>query len=164
MKRHLIQFISILGFFSYYAGVYSVELPVVDAGLVTIKSPAQINPMQKLPHFVGISAKSAGAKEISMNLVIIPPGAEEKPHYHNSYESVVYLIQGKVETRYGPGLEKSVIHVAGDFIFIPPGVPHAPRNLSDTEPAIAIVSRNDANENENTIPYAQGDQDINITR
>ena len=48
-------------------------------------------------------------------------------------------------TRYGEGLKNSVVNVAGDFIFIPPDVPHQPFNLSDTEPAIAIVARNDPN-------------------
>ena len=58
---------------------------------------------------------------------------------HKGYKSAIYLMQGRVETRYGEGLKKSVVNVAGDFIFIPPDVPHQPFNLSDTEPAIAIV-------------------------
>ena len=88
-----------------------------------------------------------------MNLVVIPPGGQAKAHYHDGFESAIYVIQGKVETRYGEGLKKSIINEAGDFIFIPPNVPHQPRNLSDTEPAIAIVSRNDPNEQESVIPY-----------
>jgi uncharacterized RmlC-like cupin family protein len=43
---------------------------------------------------------------------------------HKGYESAVYLLQGRVETRYGEGLKKSVVNVGGDFIFIPPDVPH----------------------------------------
>jgi uncharacterized RmlC-like cupin family protein len=46
-----------------------------------------------------------------------------------------------------------VIHEAGDFIFIPANVPHQPVNLSDTEPAQAIVARNDPNEQESVEPY-----------
>ena len=65
--------------------------------------------------------------------------------------SAIYLIQGRVETRYGEGLKKSVVNEAGDFIFIPPDVPHQPVNLSDTEPAIAIVARNDPEEQEHVI-------------
>ena len=42
---------------------------------------------------------------------------------------------------------------AGDFVFIPAGVPHQPRNLSDTEPATAVVARNDAREGERVVPY-----------
>ena len=51
------------------------------------------------------------------------------------------------------GLKKSVVNVAGDFIFIPPDVPHQPFNLSHTEPAIAIVTRNDPDEQEHVVVY-----------
>ena len=77
---------------------------------------------------------------------------------HKGFESAVYLLQGRVETRYGEGLKKSVVNVAGDFIFIPPDVPHQPFNLSDTEPAIAIVARNDPNEQEHVVLYPTGQQ------
>jgi len=53
-----------------------------------------------------------------------------------------------VLTRYGDKLELSVVNQAGDFLFIPAGVPHQPTNLSRTQPAVAIVARNDANEQE----------------
>ena len=72
------------------------------------------------------------------------------------FESAIYLLQGRVETRYGEGLKKSVVNVAGDFLFIPPDVPHQPVNLSDTEPAIAIVARNDPNEQEHVVVYPDG--------
>ena len=41
----------------------------------------------------------------------------------------------------------------GVFLFIPPGVPHQPINLSATQPALAIVARNDAREQEDMIVY-----------
>ena len=85
--------------------------------------------------------------------VVIPPGGAAKAHIHKGYETAVYLLQGQVETRYGPGLSKSVINSAGDFIFIPADLPHQPRNLSTTEPAIAIVARTDPNEQESVVPY-----------
>jgi uncharacterized RmlC-like cupin family protein len=55
--------------------------------------------------------------------------------------------------RYGPGLRESVISGPGEFIYIPANEPHQPRNLSNTEPAIAIVARNDADDQEHVIPY-----------
>jgi uncharacterized RmlC-like cupin family protein len=108
---------------------------------------------QQLPNFVGISGASAGAKHLSMNLVIIPPGGATQPHVHRGYETAIYMLQGRVETRYGPGLRKSVIHEAGDFILILADVPHQPVNLSDTEPAQALVARNDPNEQESVVVY-----------
>jgi uncharacterized RmlC-like cupin family protein len=38
-------------------------------------------------------------------------------------------------------------------LYIVPDVPHQAHNLSDTEPAIGIVARNDANEQERVVPY-----------
>jgi uncharacterized RmlC-like cupin family protein len=88
-----------------------------------------------------------------MNLVVIPPGGQAKAHFHNGFETAIYLLQGEVETLYGNGLNLSVINRAGDFLFIPPSVPHRPRNMSDTEPAIALVARNDPREQESVVLY-----------
>jgi uncharacterized RmlC-like cupin family protein len=121
--------------------------------IVTVRPDAETLTRQRLPYFVGISEATAGAKGISMNLVIIPPGGSAEPHLHRDYETAIYLIKGRVETRYGQGLKQTVINKAGDFIFIPPGVPHQPHNLSATEPAHALVARNDPNEQENVVLY-----------
>lgn len=61
-----------------------------------------------------------------------------------------------MRTRYGLNLAKETINQAGDFLFIPAGVPHQPFNLSDSSPARAIVARNDPNEQESVVPYTQG--------
>ena len=134
-------------------GAVPGDTPQASGEIVTVRSPVEIDSKQRLPYFVGISADTAGATGISMNLVVIPPGKAAKPHSHRDYESAIYLMRGRVETRYGPGLAKKVVNEAGDFIFIPPDVPHQPRNLSSTEPAIAIVARNDPNEQERVVPH-----------
>jgi uncharacterized RmlC-like cupin family protein len=124
-----------------------------SAEIITVRPAAMTMTRQQLPNFVGISGATAGAKGLSMNMVIIPPGGAAEPHLHRGYETAIYLLQGRVETRYGPGLRQSVIHEAGDFIFIPADVPHQPVNLSATEPAKAIVARNDPNEQESVVVY-----------
>ena len=124
-----------------------------SAEIITVRPAATTMTRQQLPNFVGISGATAGAKGLSMNMVIIPPGGAAEPHLHRGYETAIYLLQGRVETRYGPGLRQSVIHEAGDFIFIPADVPHQPVNLSATEPAKAIVARNDPNEQESVVVY-----------
>jgi uncharacterized RmlC-like cupin family protein len=86
-------------------------------------------------------------------MVVIPPGASSEPHRHVGYETAIYVLDGRVETRYGTGLQQSVINEAGDFLFIAPDVPHQAFNLSTTEPARAIVARNDPNEQESVAPY-----------
>lgn len=118
-----------------------------------IKSPPKMLTRQKLPNFVGISDNTVGAKGLSMSLVVIPPGAKAEPHSHKEFESAVYVLQGRVETLFGSGLKQSVITEAGDFLFIPPDVPHQPINLSSTQAARAIVVRNDPKEQEHVILY-----------
>jgi uncharacterized RmlC-like cupin family protein len=86
-----------------------------------------------------------------MHIVVIPPGGKAVAHYHNGYETALYVIQGRAETRYGPNLEHSIVSEAGDFLFIPPNVPHYPINLSETEQVIAVVARNDPNEQESVV-------------
>jgi uncharacterized RmlC-like cupin family protein len=121
--------------------------------IVTVRVSEATKSKQALPIFTGISGKTAGAKGLSLLKVVIPPGGAAEPHVHKGFESAIYLLQGRVETRYGDGLKKSVINEAGDFLFVPPDVPHQPINLSKTEPAIAIVARNDPNEQEHVILY-----------
>ena len=121
--------------------------------VVTVRPKESITTKQNLPYYVGISQETAGAKGLSMNLVVIPPGGSPKAHYHKDFETAIYLLKGKVETRFGEKLQESKINEEGDFVFIPAGVPHKPVNLSKTEPALAIVSRNDPNEHENVVAY-----------
>jgi uncharacterized RmlC-like cupin family protein len=122
-------------------------------GVVVVRPAAEIMSRQHLPYYVGISEVTAGAKNISMNLIIIPPGGSAKPHLHKGYETAIYLLKGRVDTRYGEQLENSVICEAGDFVYIKADVPHQPSNLSATEPALALVARNDSNEQEHVVAY-----------
>jgi uncharacterized RmlC-like cupin family protein len=124
-----------------------------SSDVVTVRPQKGVMTRQRLPYFIGISAATAGAKGICMHMVVIPPGAAAEPHRHVGYETALYVLEGRVETRYGPGLQKSVINEAGDFLFIAPDVPHQAFNLSATEPARAIVARNDPNEQESVAPY-----------
>lgn len=121
--------------------------------IITVRPTAEEMSRQQLPYFVGISQESASATGISMNMIVIPPGGAAQPHIHRGYETAIYILEGRVQTFYGPGLSRSTINEAGDFMFIPADVPHQPVNLSDSTPARAIVARNDANEQESVVPY-----------
>lgn len=118
-----------------------------------VRSVGETGTLQGLPVFVGICERTAGAAGISMNLVVVPPGAVAEPHFHDGFETAIYQLSGRVETRFGEQLERTVVSEAGDFLFIPAGIPHQARNLSRTEPASAIVARNDANEQESVVLY-----------
>jgi uncharacterized RmlC-like cupin family protein len=52
---------------------------------------------------------------------------------------------------YGPNLEEQMICQAGDFIYIPAGVPHLPYNPSDSETCTAVIARTDPNEQESVV-------------
>ena len=129
----------------------------VNAEIITVRPSATTGTKQGLPVFQGISGQNAGAKGISMNKVIIPPGGAAKAHMHKGYESVIYLLKGRVQTLYGEGLKKSVINEAGDFLYIPADLPHKPINLSTTEAAEAIVARTDPDEQESVEHVAEPD-------
>lgn len=125
----------------------------VRAEVITVRPGADGRLPQNLPFVPGISRQTAGSRGISMYKVVIPPGAAAEPHRHVGFETAIYVLKGNVETRYGAGLKKSVINGPGDFVFIPPDLPHQPVNLSATEAAEAIVARNDASESEAVVPY-----------
>lgn len=124
--------------------------------IITVRPYEVVNTRQQLPNFEGISAATAGATGLCMHLVIIPPGGRAVPHLHKGYETAIYIVKGRAETRYGEGLRQSEINEAGDFIFIPADVPHQPINLSDTEEVVAVVARNDPNEQESVVLYDVG--------
>jgi uncharacterized RmlC-like cupin family protein len=124
-----------------------------EAKIITVRPKETVNTRQQLANFEGISAQTAGARRLCMHMVIIPPGGKAVPHIHDGYETAIYIVKGRTETRYGKGLKQSKINQAGDFIFIPASVPHQPVNLSQTEEVVAIVARNDPNEQESVVLY-----------
>lgn len=125
-----------------------------DPRVLAIRPDQEVMTRQRLPYFVGISGHTVGSSGLSMHLVVIPPGARADPHVHLGYETGIYVLQGKVLTRWGQALEHEVVSEAGDFLFVPPGVPHEAINLSASEPARAVVARNDAAEQDKVQPYA----------
>ena len=119
----------------------------------TVRPEREVLTRQRLPYFLGVSGATVGSTGLSMHLVVIPPGAKSEPHAHRGYETAIYVLEGRVQTRFGPRLEQTLVNEAGDFLYIPAGVPHQAINLSETAPARAIVARNDPAEQDNVVPY-----------
>jgi uncharacterized RmlC-like cupin family protein len=115
-----------------------------------IRGGASFHGKQGLDYFSGVSAESAGSNGICMHLLEMPPGASAKPHYHEAHETAIFLLEGTVEMRHGPNLDHIMRSEAGDFVYIPAGVPHQPYNAGDTL-ARAIIARTDPNEQESVI-------------
>jgi uncharacterized RmlC-like cupin family protein len=105
---------------------------------------------QGLDYFAGISKESADSEALCMHLLTIPPGASARPHYHENHESAVFVLEGEAEMRHGPNLEHVMKTRAGDFVYIPAGVPHQPYNPTD-RPVRAIIARTDPNEQESVV-------------
>lgn len=105
---------------------------------------------QGLDYFSGISAETTGSKAICMHLLEMPPGATAKPHFHESHETAIFMLEGVVEFKHGPNLEHTDRVQAGDFIYIPAGVPHQPYNPTQAV-AKAVIARTDPNEQESVV-------------
>ena len=100
-----------------------------------------------------LSAQNVDAKALSMKVRTIPPGGVIPAHVHVDFETMIYMLQGRVRHEYGEGCQLVVENSAGDFIYIGAGVPHEVFNVSETEPATAVIARSAADEEEQTIPY-----------
>lgn len=122
-----------------------------------VRPQAEVMTTQRLPYFIGISGETVGATGLSMHLVVIPPGGGAQPHVHIGYETGIFVLEGRVLTRWGFSLEHETVSEAGDFLFVPPGVPHEAVNLSDTAPARAVVARNDPAEQDKVQAYCPPD-------
>jgi uncharacterized RmlC-like cupin family protein len=105
---------------------------------------------QGLDYFSGISAESTGAQAICMHLLEMPPGAGATPHYHEAHETAIFVLEGVAEMRHGAELEHVMEARAGDFIYIPAGVPHQPYNPHDA-PVRAVIARTDPREQESVV-------------
>jgi uncharacterized RmlC-like cupin family protein len=96
----------------------------------------------------GISAQSAGAQGIHLQMVRIPPGGRAKAHKHDGHETAIYVLSGESGMWYGERLQHHLVARAGEFLYIPANMPHLPYNLSDAESCVAVVARTDPNDQE----------------
>ena len=130
-----------------------------ESRVQNVRPDREVMTRQRLPYFIGISGQTVDATGLSMHMIVVPPGGRSEPHIHVGYETGIYVLEGTVCTRWGPTLEHEVVSQPGDFLFVPPGVPHEAINLSATEPARAIVARNDPAEQDKVLPFTSGQGD-----
>ncbi len=90
-----------------------------------------------------INAARAGAQKIWAGTVTIHPNAKTGAHHHGALESVIYVVRGKARMRWGERLEFVAEAEPGDFIFVPPYVPHQEINASTDEPLECVLVRSD---------------------
>ncbi|MFL9982624.1 cupin domain-containing protein [Paraburkholderia sediminicola] len=113
-----------------------------------VQAGPQFEGKQGLTYAVGISAESVGSKHVHLQLATIPPAARAKAHLHAEHETAIYQLSGISGCWYGERLERHAVVRAGDFFYIPAGMPHVPYNASADEPCVAVIARTDPNEQE----------------
>ena len=90
-----------------------------------------------------INHARVGAQKIWAGTVTIHPDAKTGAHHHGHLESVIYVVKGKARMRWGEKLEFTAEAGPGDFIYVPPYVPHQEINASRDEALECVLVRSD---------------------
>jgi uncharacterized RmlC-like cupin family protein len=88
-----------------------------------------------------ITYARTGAQKLWAGTVIVEPEAATGPHHHGELETVLYIISGRARFRWGDQLEFVAEAGPGDFIYVPPFVPHQEINARPDMPVEAVVVR-----------------------
>jgi uncharacterized RmlC-like cupin family protein len=90
-----------------------------------------------------INFARVGAQKIWAGTVTIHANAKTGAHHHGPLESVIYVVKGKARMRWGEKLEFVAEAGPGDFIYVPPFVPHQEINASPDETLECVLVRSD---------------------
>ena len=88
-----------------------------------------------------ITHARTGASKLWAGTVNIHANAKTGAHHHGELESVIYVVSGRARMRWGEHLEFVAEAGSGDFIFVPPFVPHQEINASTTETLSCVLVR-----------------------
>ena len=88
-----------------------------------------------------ITAARVGAQKLWAGTVTIHPGARTGAHHHGELESVIYVVRGRARMRWGERLEYVAEAGPGDFIYVPPYVPHQEINAQASAPLSCVLVR-----------------------
>lgn len=99
----------------------------------------------------GVSAETAGARNLFVGLVTLPPGERTQAHLHERHESAFYVLSGdSVELWTGENLEHHEVARAGDYLYVPANLPHVAVNRGPI-PAVFVGARTDATAQESVV-------------
>jgi uncharacterized RmlC-like cupin family protein len=88
-----------------------------------------------------ITKACAGAAKLWAGTVVVQPQAKTGAYHHGELETVLYIVRGRARFRWGDRLEFVAEAGPGDFIYVPPFVPHQEINAKSDEPVEAVVVR-----------------------
>lgn len=117
-----------------------------DHGVRVVKSDQlDLNTPQTpgMDRAAAINHATAGANKLWAGTITIHPNAKTGAHHHGALESVIYVVSGKARMRWGEQLEYVAEAGPGDFIYVPPYVPHQEINASTDEPLACVLVRSD---------------------
>jgi uncharacterized RmlC-like cupin family protein len=83
----------------------------------------------------------AGSESLWAGVMLAEPDTASSVHHHGPLETVVYVLSGMSKVRWGARLEHEADLEAGDFLFIPPFMPHQEINPSLDQPTQWVVVR-----------------------
>ena len=88
-----------------------------------------------------VTAERTGASKLWAGTVTIQPNAKTGAHHHGDLESVIYVVNGIARLRWGDRLEFVAEAEQGDFIYVPPYVPHQEINASPNDVLHCVLAR-----------------------
>lgn len=88
-----------------------------------------------------INNARTGASKLWAGTVTVEANAKTGAHHHGELESVIYVVSGRARMRWGEQLEFAAEAGPGDFIYVPPFVPHQEINASKTEVLSCVLVR-----------------------
>ena len=91
-----------------------------------------------------INFARVGAQKLWAGTVHIHADAKTGAHHHGPLESVIYVLKGRARMRWGEKLEFTAEAGPGDFIYVPPYVPHQEINASANETLECLLVRSDS--------------------
>jgi uncharacterized RmlC-like cupin family protein len=112
-------------------------IKIVHAGELDYNTP-QTPGMSRA---AAITHARTGAEKLWAGTVVVAPNARTGAHHHGELESVIYIVKGRALMRWGDHLEFSEEAGPGDFIYVPPYVPHQECNADPNEPVEAVLVR-----------------------
>jgi uncharacterized RmlC-like cupin family protein len=109
---------------------------VIPASQLDMNTPQTPN----MTRAAAITSARTGASKLWAGTFTVEPNAKTGPHHHGELETVIYVIGGRARMRWGEHLEFTAEAGPGDFIYVPPFVPHQEINAKD-EVLSCVVAR-----------------------
>ena len=110
---------------------------IVRAGELDSNTPQT----QGMSRAAAITHARTGASKLWAGTVTVQPAARTGAHHHGELETVLYIVRGRARFRWGDHLEFVEEAGPGDFIYVPPFVPHQEMNARADQPVEAVVVR-----------------------